>query len=168
MKKKPSPKQTGAVLNQKKKYGMESERIEKRLCRRFKVPGATVHYTVKEEAATEKPDEKLVKWDEEFCPVINLSCGGIKFNCSKSLTINSTIILKAFIPGEKTPLLIRGEIRWLSTEKDREHCHVGVQFFPYGEKEGQNYPGLMVKLLALEQKFTSQEELDIEKYEIDN
>lgn len=168
MKKKSNTKLDEPVLKKKKRHGTESEKAERRICRRFKVPGATVHYTVKEVVTAEEKDEKPVKWDEEYCPVSNLSCGGVKFNCKNSLTINSAIFLKIFIPGDKTPLVIRGEIRWLSTEEARESCHVGVQFYPYGEKEGQNYPGLMVKLLALEQKFSSQEESDIEKYEIDN
>ena len=59
--KKPSPKPPGAFLKQKKKPGTESERIERRLCRRFKVPGATVHYIVKEEATTEKPVKQSKK-----------------------------------------------------------------------------------------------------------
>lgn len=147
---------------------MESKGLEKRVCRRFKVPGATLSYRLKETASEAKKEEETEKWDEEFCPVLNLSCGGIKFRCKKPLMINSKILVRVSVPGEKTPLALKGEVRWLSTEENREDCQVGVQFSPYGEKEFQNYPGLMVKLLALEQKYSSPEEPDIGKYEIDS
>lgn len=143
----------------------EEKSKERRVCRRFKVPGATVSYTLN--IASSPPSEKDETWEEEFCPVEDISCGGIKYVGKKILAINSDIFIKIFIPGERTPLLFLGEIRWLSTEENRDVCQVGVQFKPYGEGEGKNYPGLVVKLMELEHKFSSPES-DIAKYEIDS
>lgn len=137
---------------------------ERRVCRRFKVPGATVNYTLNKTPPSEDENEA---WEEEFCPVEDISCGGIRYTGKKILAINSDIIIKILIPGERTPLTLFGEVRWLSTEEDRDVCKVGVQFKPYGEGEGKNYPGLVVKLMELEHKFSSPES-DISKYEIDS
>ncbi len=138
---------------------------ERRVCRRFAVPGATVSYSLKKTPTSDKKGDE--SWDEEFCPVEDLSRGGISYIGKKPLKINSDIIVKILIPGERAPLIIHGQVRWLSTEEDKEVCKMGIQFNPYGEGEDKNYPGLMVKLLELEHKFATQES-DISKYEIDS
>jgi hypothetical protein len=143
----------------------EDKWVEKRVCKRFEIPGTTLNYSLKKTSASEQKDTE--SWDQEFCPVLDISCGGIKFRGKKSIKINSEIIVKAFIPGERTPLLLQGEVRWLSTEENKEMFEVGVQFKPYGEGKDQNYPGLMVKLLELEHKYASTQS-DISKYEIDS
>lgn len=138
---------------------------ERRVCRRFTVPGATASYLVKKILSLDKKNEE--SWDEEFCPIEDLSCGGIRFAGKKPLTINSDITMKILIPGERTPLFVSGQVRWLSTEEDINICRTGVQFSPYGEGEGKNYPGLMVKLLELEHKFSTPDS-DITQYEVDS
>jgi len=138
---------------------------ERRVCRRFKIPGATASNTQGKTLPANK--EKEIGWDEEFCPVLDISCGGIKYASKKFPAINSDIVVKILIPGERTPLTLLGEVRWLSTKEKRETCKVGVQFKPYGEGEGKNYPGLLVKLMELEHKFSSSDS-DITKYEIDS
>lgn len=138
---------------------------ERRVCRRFAVPGATVSYSLKKTPTSDKKGDE--SWDEEFCPVEDLSRGGISYIGKKPLKINSDITVKILIPGERAPLIIHGQVRWLSTEEDKEVCKMGIQFNPYGEGEDKNYPGLMVKLLELEHKFATQES-DISKYEIDS
>lgn len=138
---------------------------ERRVCRRFEVPGATASYSLKKTPSSAKIKDE--SWDEEFCPVENMSCGGIRYAGKKPLTINSEITVKILIPGERTPLIIHGQVRWLSTEEDIEVCRTGIQFNPYGEGKDKNYPGLMVKLLELEHKFATPES-DITNYEIDS
>lgn len=143
----------------------EEKWIERRVCKRFEVPGTTVNYSLKETSETEKKNSEL--WDEEFCPVLDISCGGIRYQGKKAIEINSEITVKIFMPGERNPLLLQGEVRWLSTEENKKIFQVGVQFNPYGEGKNQNYPGLMVKLLELERKYASTQS-DISKYEIDS
>ena len=143
----------------------EYKGTERRVCRRFKVPGATVSHTAGKTLPADK--EKEITWDEESRPVLDISCGGIKYASRKFPAINSSIVVKILIPGERTPLKLQGEVRWLSTKEDREICKVGVQFSPYGEGDDKNYPGLLVKLMELEHKFASSDS-DITKYEIDS
>ena len=82
---------------------------ERRVCKRFAVPGATLSYSLKETPSTDKKNDE--SWDEEFCQVVNLSCGGIKYVGKKPLTINSNIAVKILIPGERTPLILYGKVR---------------------------------------------------------
>ena len=143
----------------------EKQGKERRVCRRFKIPGATVNYALRKAASPDEKDETL--WEEEFCPLLDISCGGVRYVGKKTLLINTEIMVKIFIPGEKSPITLLGEVRWMSTEDDKKTCEMGVQFSPYGEGEGKNYPGLLVKLMELEHKFSSKDS-DITKFEIDS
>lgn len=142
----------------------EETRKERRVCRRFQVPGATVNYALRKASSPDNKDE--ITWEEEFCPLLDISCGGVRYVGKKTQLINTEIVVKIFIPGERSPLTFLGEVRWLSTEDDKNICEMGVQFNSYGEGEGKNYPGLMVKLMELEHKFSSQDS-DITKFEVD-
>jgi c-di-GMP-binding flagellar brake protein YcgR len=141
---------------------MEYKGIERRACKRFEVPGATVSYNQDELSASEK------KYREEFCPILDISRGGIKFIGKKRLEIESELNMKISIPGETLPLNLRGRVRWISLSEKKEKYLVGIQFNPYGEKQGQNYPGNLVKIIALEQKYLVQDKHPTEKFEVDD
>lgn len=139
---------------------MEQKDMERRLCVRFEIPGAAVSY--KKKGLLSSKDE----FDEEFCPVIDISRGGLRFLCQKELKIDSKIELQVSVPGEKIPLTQKGFIRWSSFAAGQSYKYqIGVQFNAYGEKRDQNYPGNLVKIIALEQKFAPKEEETAEKTE---
>ena len=98
----------------------EEKWIEKRVCKRFEIPGTTLNYSLKKTSDPKQKDTE--SWEEEFCPVLDVSCGGIKYSGKKLLAINSDITIKIFIPGERAPLILYGEVRWLSTQENREIC----------------------------------------------
>ena len=83
------------------------------------------------------------------------------------------VTLQISLPGERIPLEMKGQIRWAAANAGKSYKYqVGAQFNPYGEKKGQNYPGALVKIIALEQKFapTESSEADNSKkgdFEID-
>ena len=134
---------------------MEDKEAGKRTCIRFAIPGATIRYEFKDYA-------------EEFSPLVDISRGGAKFLGKYPLEINADITLKISVPGERIPLTLHGKVRWISIIEGKDQYQVGVQFNPYGEKERQNYPGNLVKIISLEQKFAPTEKAKIEKYEIDS
>ena len=134
---------------------MENREAEKRTCIRFAIPGATINYELKDYA-------------EEFSPLIDISRGGAKFLGKYPLEINADITLKISVPGERIPLTLHGKIRWISIVEGKDQYQVGIQFNPYGEKERQNYPGNLVKIISLEQKFAPEDKAKVEKYEIDS
>jgi hypothetical protein len=132
---------------------LQEEEVEKRSCIRFQIPGATVSYEFKEHV-------------EEFSALVDISRGGLKFIGKKSPEMNAEVTLNISIPGERIPLTLFGTVRWISYIEKTNQYFIGVQFNPYGEKEKENYPGNMVKIIALEQKYAIKEKAKIEKFEI--
>jgi len=132
---------------------LEEEGIEKRTCIRFQIPGATVSYQFKEHL-------------EEFSPLIDISRGGLKFIGKKPPEMNSEVTLNISIPGERIPLTMKGKVQWISYVEAKDQYFIGVQFNPYGEKQGENYPGNMVKIIALEQKYAIKGKAKTGKFEI--
>jgi hypothetical protein len=127
---------------------MTEKGIERRLCQRFKIPGATASYR------KERLLSAQVGFDEEFCPVLDISRGGVRFLTQKALKYKSKVTLQISIPGERVPLNLKGRVRWSSFNPGKSYKYqAGVQFNPYGEEKNQNYPGTLVKIIALEQKF---------------
>jgi hypothetical protein len=58
------------------------------------------------------------------------------------------------VPGDPSPLKMDGIVRWAAPNIGQSFKHqIGVQFAPYGDKKGMNYPGTLVKIIAYEQKF---------------
>lgn len=128
---------------------MSNKSIERRTCFRFEIPGATTSYKL-DKFLSSSPG----KYGEEFCPILDFSRGGIRFVSQKAFKINTKINMKISIPGERVPMTFKGRVRWSAANPGKSYKYqIGVQFNPYGEKKGQNYPGSLVKIIALEQKF---------------
>ncbi|OGD17707.1 MAG: hypothetical protein A2V76_02905 [Candidatus Aminicenantes bacterium RBG_16_63_14] len=131
---------------------MGDKGIERRLCQRFKIPGATVSYR-KERLFSSK-----TKIDEEFCPVLDLSRGGLRFLTQKPLKFKSKIRLQLSIPGERLPLNLKGRVRWSTFNAGKSYKYqAGVQFNPYGLEKDQNVPQVLTTIVGLEQKFVGTE-----------
>ena len=127
--------------------------IERRACIRFQIPGATLSFRIKKLFSPKG-------YGEEFCPIADISRGGLRFLSKSILKINQGITMKLAIPGEQLPLELKGQIKWIGKHAGSNFkCQVGVQLNPYGdETKDQNYPGVLVKIIAMEQKFTPPEE----------
>jgi hypothetical protein len=125
------------------------EELEKRGCVRFRIPGAVIAYKRDKSLFHRNPD-----YGGEFLPVLDISRGGIRFLCSENMALDTRVHLRVQVPGDPTPLKIDGVIRWTAPNVGQSFKYqIGVQFFPYGEKKGMNYPGALVKIIAFEQKF---------------
>lgn len=128
---------------------MSDTGIERRTCLRFEIPGATLNYRI-----SRILPPSFDSYDEEFCQVIDISRGGLRFQAKKRIDIDTKLHMNIAIPGERVPLTMNGLVRWSTPAEDPTFGYqVGVQFNAYGEKRDQNYPGNLVKIIALEQKF---------------
>ncbi|MBC7364075.1 MAG: PilZ domain-containing protein [Candidatus Aminicenantes bacterium] len=140
--------------------------LEKRLSIRFKIPGATVCYQKERWLFSKKG------FDEEFCPLLDISRGGLKLASRKKLKPGNKIKLQISIPGERAPLVLLGQVRWSSTYQNEVFkFQAGIKFNVYGEKKNQNYPGNLVKIISLEQKFVDGNidlTTDDEDYEVED
>ncbi len=122
--------------------------IERRVCQRFTIPGATVSYKKEGLFAAR------AKSDEEFCPVLDLSRGGVRFLTQKPLKFKSRLFIQLTVPGERVPLDIRGRVRWSTFNAGKSYKYqAGVQFSPYGLEKGHNVPQTLTRIVALETKF---------------
>lgn len=131
---------------------MGDKGMERRLCQRFKIAGATVSYR------RDKLFSPKAKVEEEFCPVLDLSRGGVRFLTQKPLKFKSKVSLQLSIPGERIPLEMKGRVRWSTFNAGQSYKYqAGVQFNPYGLEKGQNPPQALTKLVGLEQKFIEPE-----------
>jgi len=127
---------------------MADEDLEKRTCLRFRIPGATIKYRRERRFLTRH------EYIAEFCPVLDISRGGIRFLAQELLKFESLVEMKISIPGETSPLVLKGIVRWHSPNPGKSYRYqIGVQFLPYGESKNHNYPGALTKIIALEQKF---------------
>ena len=124
---------------------MKYEGIERKRFKRLKIPGATVNFSQKHFKR---------KYSEEFCPVVDLSRGGIRFLCRKLIsTIVTKISLQIYIPGERFYLNLKGRIKWTSLNPSENYKYqIGVQFNPFGKKKEQNRPGTLERIIAWERK----------------
>jgi len=128
---------------------MAEEGLEKRSCARFRIPGATAAYKKEKSLFHRNPD-----YSGEFLPVLDISRGGIRFLSNESIALDTRIHLRIQVPGDQSPLKIDGTVRWSAPNVGQSFKYqIGVQFFPYGEKKSMNYPGILVKIIAYEQKF---------------
>jgi hypothetical protein len=131
---------------------MGEKEVERRLCQRFRIPGATVSYR---KASFFSSKTRI---DEEFCPVLDLSRGGVRFLTQKPLKFKSKIVLQLSVPGERVPLDLKGRVRWSTFNAGKSYKYqAGVQFNPYGLEKDQNVPQTLTKIVSLESKFVEPE-----------
>jgi Tfp pilus assembly protein PilZ len=127
---------------------MGGKDVERRLCQRFKIPGATVSYRIARLFAPRSGT------DEEFCPILDLSRGGIRFLTQKPLKFRSKITLQLTVPGERVPIDLKGRVRWSTFNAGQSYKYqAGVQLNPYGLEKDQNVPQTLIRLVGLESKF---------------
>lgn len=132
---------------------MEFMGVERRECKRFKIPGAVVSYKQNKVVDLKDYTEKR-KQDEEFCPILDISCGGIRFISKNPLQVDSNVIMKIRIPGERIPLVMQGQTRWNHFFIEKKVYILGIQFNPFGKQKGQNFPANRMKIAAFEHKFS--------------
>ncbi len=129
---------------------MGEKGMERRLCQRFKIDGATVSYR------RARLFSSKAKVDEEFCPVLDLSRGGVRFLTQKPLKFKSKVSVQLAIPGERASLDLKGRVRWSTFNAGQSYkFQAGVQFNPYGLEKDQNPPQTLTKIVGLEQKFSA-------------
>lgn len=123
-------------------------KMEKRVCPRFEIPGAIVSYKIK------RVFSYPPHFDEENCPILDISRGGIRFLFQEELKVKSRGIFSISVPGEEIKVELIGSVRWIMPSPGRSYKYqVGVQFNPYGRKKNQNSRESYNVMIALEDKF---------------
>lgn len=133
---------------------MPNEKLEKRSCGRFRIPGATVR--TKRKKTLFRKDE----YEHESSPLLDLSRGGVRFLTSAKLPLDAPVTIEMTIPGEDAALVVLGHVRWFAPHPDPIFKYqFGIQIDPYGDKEGYNPPEILDRIIALEQSSAAESEV---------
>jgi hypothetical protein len=117
---------------------------ERRACERFLIPGAVVDYR---REGFLRPG----KYSGESSPLFDISRGGLRFLCDTLLRAAAKVTVRITLPGEDSPLVLRGSVRWATVHAGKSYKYqVGVQFAPYGNNRGDNDPSVLQQIIALE------------------
>jgi len=126
---------------------------EKRTCNRFKIPGATLSYKKTGFFSTSP------KYEDEYCPILDLSLGGLRFLTQKNLKVNSKLSMKVSYHEKDGSFYLSGKVQWTIANPGFSYkFQVGVQFDPYGDREGLNSPEEYSKIKNLEWKYVRKDE----------
>ena len=121
---------------------------ERRRFTRFKVPGAKVTYFQKFFFFSS------IVYSEEFCPVVDVSRGGIQFLSRRFFKSLKKILMQIYIPEEESCLNLTGRIKWSFFNPFGDYNYqVGIQFEPFVGRKGYNHSQALDKLASLETKF---------------
>lgn len=127
---------------------------EKRECKRFRVPDATLVYKVDKFLFSDKA------YSERAYPIIDLSKGGLRFMCDRSFRKNTKLSMQISIPGEKAPLTLLGCVKWYMFSLDMDHRYqVGILLETYGIGKHMNDPRYLEKIKDLEKEYLEKEEI---------
>jgi Tfp pilus assembly protein PilZ len=126
---------------------------EKRDCFRFKIPGATLSYKKTGFFSAS------LGYEDEYCPILDLSLGGLRFLTQKNLKVNTKLSMKVSYHEKDGSFHLRGKVKWTISNPGFSYKYqVGIQFNPYGDKEGLNSPEEFTKIKTLEWKYGKKDE----------
>lgn len=139
-----------SACNRACEEAMKEKETERRFCARFVIPGAVVYWR----------KDRLVfpgKFTEEYYPVFDISRGGLRFLNHQMLEVGTAVELKIEIPGESSPLMVRGSVAWTSLNPGKSYKYqTGIQFAPFSEQSGQkgeNSRETLERIISFEEKF---------------
>jgi len=129
---------------------MPNGKLEKRKCIRFEIPGAKVN--IKKAGFF-----GLLSGFSGSFALVNLSKGGVGFECESILTMDQKILIQLHVPGEPT-LHLRGNVRWQASGLGANQSKMtGVQFLPFGGSRRTNPRQALEVLNRLEEKYSEKE-----------
>lgn len=117
----------------------------RRMCRRFRIPGASGR--IKKAGLF----DTLKGFSKEY-PVLDLSKGGLAFSCTESFKKNQKITFQLLVPDE-SPLNLLSIIRKVGRLDRNGNRFCGIQFFPFGDSPDKNPVELLNVLRALDEKY---------------
>jgi hypothetical protein len=127
--------------------------INMRASERFVIPMAAIWYKKKRFFFSKS------RYDEEFYPIHNISCGGLLFSTNNPLKIKTKVFLKILYPGEEVLFTIKARVKRISTSPGISYKYmIAVKFDPFGEKKWQNDHSCLEKIKNLERLFLKKEE----------
>lgn len=126
--------------------GADKVQDERRSFARFEVPGASLSY---------RAGGFLRKGPaEEFCPVENLSLGGLKMLCRLPLRPGRRLALRMSFADDDLILEWSGRVAWIFPVRDADFAFsMGVHFDPLEGRRNPKAVAVLAALKSLEKKY---------------
>jgi len=122
--------------------------LERRTCERFVIPGATIAYKL------HGFFKKHLPFTDKLYPTTDLSKGGISFLSDTPLSENKELSVLLNIPEKESPIQFEGKVAYISLDSGASYRYrIGVQFKPFGTKEGLNSLDNLKDLEKLEKTY---------------
>lgn len=122
---------------------------ERRKHLRFQVPGTVMRYR-------KSGFLSLFINLSKPCLAVNLSQGGLAFECDKKFSKNEKIITQLFFPKEGL-LKLRAQIRWQEWSSGSRSHFTGAEFDSFGKRRGWNSKASLEVLRRLERTYGGSE-----------
>lgn len=123
--------------------------LKKRKCKRFTIPGSTLHYKTKGFFPFKK------SFPEEYYPVLDISKGGASFLTDQRIKPGSNLVIKLTIPELSSSFEILCKTKWIAKNREESYRYkMGIAFNTYGESRNQNKPEILELFNRLEENFT--------------
>lgn len=119
--------------------------VERRKCRRFEVPEAQVRFRKNGLFIFSNGLSK------EY-PVLNMSKGGLAFECDENFVKNEKLTVRLLVPDEIS-LDLRSLVRWKGWSQSHGSQFVGVEFKPFGNRRGWNPLEALDRLRLLDAEY---------------
>ncbi len=125
-------------------------RREKRVCYRFKIPGAEGKYK----------KTGFLKLFNDFVvapSLLDVSKGGLAFVCEDEFEKGQKLIVQ-LVPPEEMSITLHSHVRRVSSILNTTHNKISVQFIPFGKRSGSNPIEALDILRRLEVKYFERSE----------
>ena len=126
----------------------KNQKLERRRCKRFKVPAAESKYK-------KLGLQVFIKGFSKPFQVVNLSKGGLAFICEDKFRLNQKLVVQLLTPDED-PLNLYAEVQWWGQVPGIKKKVLGVQFMPFmvnGKRNGGNSLKDLEPLSRLDKKY---------------
>ncbi|MFC2156722.1 PilZ domain-containing protein [Acidobacteriota bacterium] len=125
---------------------------ERRLCFRFEIPGATLHYWNAGFDPYGKND------GEKNLPVLDMSRGGIRFLSQEEISLQSLVQVEVDFPEENQSLSLKGQVIWSVLDPADEYKYQnGIVFDREWMDQDKDAQTSLKFMENLEQKYCSLE-----------
>ncbi len=130
----------------KNKTSAAGNGVERRASVRLEIPGASLRYRLRGLFGP--------KSGEDFCPVENISRGGLKMLCRRPLRPGQKLAIDVVFEEDDARFDWKGQVVWIFPVQNRDFAFAaGISFAPYQDSGDEQAAAVRAVLEKLEKKY---------------